>query len=163
MAKRIATAIALVLGLLAFLPGAPGQLPPAVQPDRLQVQAEREVQGEVMNCMGGPAQDWHKDWYAWNNLQPPGPGLFLVTAEVLVHNAGVEAMLALRPQQSPQEAVISLDLLCSEKPVVAAQVETWVSVRYEMQIPENLAGGYSQAIIFHKGRELVTLDTEDAH
>ena len=72
-------------------------------------------------------------------------------------------MLALRQEQGPHEDVISLDLLCSQKPVVAAQVETWVSVRYEMQIPGNMAGGYSQAIIFHDGRELVTLDTEDAH
>ena len=163
MAKKVATAIALVPGLLAFSPAAPEQLPPAIQPDRLKVQAEQEVKGEIMNCMGGPAQDWHKDWYAWNNLQPPGPGLFLITGDVLVHNAGVEAMLALRQEQGPREDVISLDLLCNQKPVVAAQVETWVSVRYEMQIPENMAGGYSQAIIFHDGRELVTLDTEDAH
>ena len=163
MAKRVATAIAMTLGLLAFSPAATGQLPPAIQPDRLKVQAEREVKGEIMNCKGGPARDWHKDWYAWNNLQPPGSGLFLITGEVLVHNAGVRALLALRQEQGPEEDVISLDLLCSEKPVVAAQVETWVSVRYEMQIPGNMAGGYSQAIIFHEGRELVTLDAEDAH
>ena len=163
MAKRVATAIALMLGLLALSPAALAQLPAAIQADRLQVQAEREVKGEIMHCKGGPGQDWHKDWYAWNNLQPPGPGLFLITGEVLVHNAGVRAMLALRQEQGADGDVILLDLFCRQEPVAAAQVETWVSVRYEMQLPENMAGGYSQAIIFHDGRELVTLDAEDAH
>ena len=57
MAKRVATAIALMPGLLALSPAAPGQLPPAIQPDRLQVLAELEAKGETMNCMGSPAQD----------------------------------------------------------------------------------------------------------
>ena len=43
MAKRDAAAVALTLGLLAFSPAAPAQLPPAIQADRLQVQAERQV------------------------------------------------------------------------------------------------------------------------
>ena len=43
MAKRVAAAVALTLGLLAISPAALGQLSPAIQADRLQVQAERQV------------------------------------------------------------------------------------------------------------------------
>jgi hypothetical protein len=34
-----------------------------------------------------------RDWYAWNNLQPPGPVSFHVTGEVLVPNPGVHPLL----------------------------------------------------------------------
>jgi len=57
--------------------------------------AEQRVEGHVLV----DAKIETRDWYAWNDLQPPGPPHFHVVGEVQVPNPGVHTLLV---PKSPQ-------------------------------------------------------------
>ncbi len=72
-----------------------------------------------------------RDWYAWNNLQPPKPDDFHITGWVEVANPGVEPHLIYRTPQGINPAILIVDLILVQKPGIWPRVLVWKQVRYD--------------------------------
>lgn len=71
-----------------------------------------------------------KDWYAWNNLMPPGPFTFHIKGLVEVPNTGVRAQLVPKEPQGINPDILLLDLVLIQLPGVWPRVLTWTEARY---------------------------------
>jgi hypothetical protein len=56
------------------------------------------------------AQPTTRNWFAWNDLMPPGPPSFHIIGDVQVPNPGVDLLLTERVPQGINPAIILLDL-----------------------------------------------------
>ena len=56
------------------------------------------------------------NWFAWNNIQPPGPPSFHIIGEVQVPNPGIDVLLTKRSPQGINPQVILLDLHLMQRP-----------------------------------------------
>jgi len=97
-----------------------------------------------------------RDWYAWNNLQPPGPPRFQVHGEVYVPNPGVDAILVPRVPQGINPMILLLDLLLRQAPGIWPQVFTWVPAHYR-KVPAY----YRQVQIFFADKIIADVPVQD--
>jgi hypothetical protein len=72
-----------------------------------------------------------RDWYAWNNLMPPGPPTFRITGEVQVLSPYVDVLLVPRTPQGINPRVLQLDLHLMQPPGHQPPLVLWKPVRYE--------------------------------
>lgn len=98
-----------------------------------------------------------RDWYAWNDLQPPTPDYFHITGEVNVANPGVDPMLVPTEPQGPNPTILMLDLYLCQRPGNWPQVLVWKSVRYDKKI----TNGYAEVQIMCDGKAIATVDVEN--
>jgi len=78
--------------------------------------AHRIVDVSAATTSGGPTEGASSrstrtsNWFAWNNLMPPGPPSFHIVGEVQVPNPGVDVLMTERMPQGINPAIILLDL-----------------------------------------------------
>ena len=107
--------------------------------------AEQRVEGHVL----ADAKIETRDWYAWNDLQPPGPPHFHVVGEVQVPNPGVHTLLVPKTPQGINPSILLLDLYLKQEPGTWPDVVVWVPARYDKR-----PGYYRQVQIFY-GRQVI--------
>lgn len=116
--------------------------------------ADARVEAQVLSV---PKVDT-RDWYAWNNLQPPGPARFHVTGEVLVPNPGVHPLLVPKTPQGINPTILLLDLLLKQEPGIWPQIVVWMPARYDKQ-----PAYYRQVQIFFGQQVIADLPVHDIH
>jgi hypothetical protein len=116
--------------------------------------ADERVEAQVLSI---PRVD-SRDWYAWNDLQPPGPPRFHLTGEVLVPNPGVHPLLVRKAPQGINPTILLLDLLLKQEPGLWPQVMVWLPARYD-----KTPGYYRQVQIFSQGTLIADLPVQDVH
>jgi len=89
--------------------------------------AEQRVEAQVLAAQKVDT----RDWYAWNDLQPPGPARFHVTGEVQVPNPGVHPLLVPRVPQGINSTILMLDLILKQEPGIWPQVVVLLPARYD--------------------------------
>jgi hypothetical protein len=72
-----------------------------------------------------------REWYAWNNLMPPGPPRFHITGEVQVLSPLVEVLLVPRTPQGVNPRVLFLDLHLVEPSGNRPPLVLWKTARYD--------------------------------
>jgi hypothetical protein len=72
-----------------------------------------------------------RDWYAWNNVMPPGPNQFHIVGEVEVPNPGVDVLLVPRTPQGINPRVLLLDLHLIQRPGLWPQIVVWKHASYK--------------------------------
>lgn len=72
-----------------------------------------------------------RDWYAWNNVMPPGPHRFHVVGEVEVPNPGVDVLLVPKNPQGINPKILLLDLILIQRPGIWPQLVVWKPARYD--------------------------------
>ena len=72
-----------------------------------------------------------RDWFAWNNLMPPGPFSFYVKGSVEVPNLGVIPKLIYKVPQGINPDILLLNLVLIQLPGKWLQKTDWVNVRYD--------------------------------
>jgi hypothetical protein len=97
-----------------------------------------------------------RDWYAWNNLMPPRPGVFHLVGEVQVVNLGVDVVLALRTPQGTNPRVLLLDLILVQQPGIWAQIVMWKQARYE-----KINVAYDRVEIFHDNQTIASIPVDN--
>jgi hypothetical protein len=113
-----------------------------------------EPEGTPLSCAGVSTSEW----FAWNDLMPPTPNHFHVTAKVEVGNPGVVASLTERELQG---ADIALELALRQKPGQWIQQVTTVDVRFDK--PLRGTEKPAKASILCEGKEIQSLDVGDVH
>ena len=116
--------------------------------------AEQRSEGHVL----AEAKIETRDWYAWNDLQPPGPPHFHVGGEVQVPNPGVHTLLVPKMPQGINPLILLLDLYLKQEPGVWPPVVVWVPARYDKQ-----PGYYRQVQIFYGKQVIADLPVHDIH
>ncbi len=101
-----------------------------------------------------------KDWYAWNNLMPPGPFTFHVKGLVEVPNPGVVAQLIYKEPQGINPDILLLDLVLIQRPGVWPRVLTWVEARYD-KVGVDLK--YTNVNIFCGDQMVADMKVDDIH
>lgn len=101
-----------------------------------------------------------RNWYAWNNLQPPKPFSFHMHGEVEVANPGVEPVLVRHNPQGINPGVLLLDLILLQKAGLWPDVLVWKDAPYDEVLSEK---GYSGVDILCDGKVLVSVKVEDIH
>lgn len=89
-----------------------------------------------------------REWYAWNNMQPPEPNDFHIRGEVEVPNPGVRAVLTRSNPQGINARVLLLDLTLVQRPGYWPRTIVWTVAEYDEVIG---AEGYTQADILSEG------------
>ena len=101
-----------------------------------------------------------KDWFAWNNLMPPGPATFHVVGQVQVPNPGVVAYLQYKTPQGINPQILLLDLVLVQQPGIWPQVISWAEARYDRV---GIELKYSNVNIFCDGELIQDIKVEDIH
>jgi hypothetical protein len=111
--------------------------------------------GSVVPCQGVQT----RDWYAWNDLMPPGPNDLHVVGEVYVPNPGVDPYLL--PRHPPAKGkTLALELVLVQRPGVWPQMLVWKPVRYDKVLRGR---GYRTVEIYCGDQKIETIDIEDTH
>ena len=113
--------------------------------------------GCVTPCLGTET----KNWYAWDNVQPPPPSSFHVTGEVFVPNPGVEVLLVPKVPQGINPAILLMDLILVQRSGVWPRVLTWKTVRYDLTYGSGNSG-YTQVNVFCGDEIVADLEVETA-
>jgi len=111
--------------------------------------AEQRVEGRVLT----DAKIESRNWYAWNNLQPPGPPHFHIVGEVYVPNPGVHTLLVPKSPQGINPLILLLDLYLKQEPGIWPDVLVWAPARYDKQ-----PAYYRQVQIFY-GEQVIADDS----
>ncbi|MCC2113971.1 MAG: hypothetical protein KDJ16_18190 [Hyphomicrobiales bacterium] len=117
--------------------------------------AEKSQDGGCVPCTDVKT----RDWYAWNDLQPPQPDYFHITGEVLVPNPGVEPLLVPTEPQGINPQILMLDLYLCQKPGFWPQVLVSKPVRYDKKITT----GYTEVNIMCQGKIIARVKVDDIH
>lgn len=115
--------------------------------------ASEKVEGQCLPCVSADT----RDWYAWNDLQPPIPDYFHITGEVFVPNPGVDPLLVPTVPQGFNPKILLLDLYLCQKPGIWPQVMVWKPVRYTRKIID----GYESVEILCDGERIASVKVED--
>ena len=100
-----------------------------------------------------------RDWYAWNDFQPPKPDYFHIVGEVYVPNPGVNPLLVPTEPQGINPSILLLELYLCQASGLWPQIFVWKSVRYDKKITD----GYSSFEIRCDGNVISTGKVEDTH
>lgn len=92
----------------------------------------------------------HQGWYAWENLQPPGPHRLHVIGDVVVSNPGVEASLVEKYPQGFNPTILLLELILVQRPGIWPQVLVKKQVHFE-KITQDIPYKYRSVEIFSGG------------
>ncbi len=95
-----------------------------------------------------------RNWNAWVDLQPPGPGRLHVTGEVEVSATNKNPVLNKHQPQGINPEILLLDLAIVEQGL-GNQVFAWREARYE-ETPVN-KGQYSQVDILWEGNVVTSI------
>jgi hypothetical protein len=115
---------------------------------------EKKVDAHVVPA----SQVESRDWYAWNDLQPPGPARFHIVGEVRVGNPGVEALLVPRVPQGINPSILLLDLILKQQSGTWPQIVVWVPARYD-----KVRAHYTQVQVFHGADKIADVQVQDIH
>lgn len=110
---------------------------------------------EILSC----EKSKHRNWYAWNNLQPPKPDDFHVTGEIQVPNPGVLAFLVRRDSDDTDHE-IDLQLVLVQQPGAWPSVVSWADARYDRVFKESK---FKTARIFCNDNVIETIPVADIH
>lgn len=110
------------------------------------------VQGMCLPCVDSKT----RDWYAWNDFQPPQPDFFHITGEIYVPNPGVEGLLVPTYPPGINPEILLLDLYICQKPGRWPQAFVWIPVRYSKKISQ----GYSSAEVLCEGNVIAKVPAE---
>jgi hypothetical protein len=103
-----------------------------------------------------------KDWYAWNDLEPPPPFSFHITGSIQVPNPGVLAFLHKRIPQGINSSIILLQLELIQLPGFWPAVMTDRDVRYD-EVFSSQNQKYATAEIFVGNTVIHKVPVVDAH
>lgn len=98
------------------------------------------------------------NWYAWNDLMPPGPPDFHVIGDVKVANPGVDPVLHARVPQGINPKILLLNLFLVQRPGIWPQIEVVKQVRYDRT---NIT--YEQVQVFCGEKVIADIKVEDVH
>jgi hypothetical protein len=106
----------------------------------------------------------HQRWYAWENLQPPGPSKLHVIGEVAVPNPGVEASLVEKYPQGFNPTILLLELILVQRPGIWAQVVVNKQVHFE-KLTQGNHYKYKLVEVFSGGdaQPIVAIPVEEVH
>ena len=103
-------------------------------------------------------------WYAWENLQPPGPRKLHVIGEVVVPNPGVDVSLVEKYPQGFNPTILLLELVLVQKPGVWPQVLVKKQIHFE-KLTQGSPYNYRSVEVFAGGGQLpiVAVPVEEVH
>jgi plastocyanin len=107
------------------------------------VGAGKQNEGPAAGGVLSPTPRRTTNWFAWNNLMPPGPPSFHIVGEVQVPNPGVDVLLTERVPQGINPQIILLDLHLVQRPGIWPQHVVNKQAHFE-----KLRAKYSEATVF---------------
>ena len=109
----------------------------------------------IINC-----KNHTRDWFAWNNLMPPGPVSVHVVGEVQVPNPGVFAQLIPHIPPGINPTILLLGLVLVQRPGIWPRVLSWTKVEYSEITVEKK---YSEVHVLCNGEVIEKVEIIDVH
>jgi hypothetical protein len=101
-------------------------------------------------------KDKATDWYAWNNLMPPGPPSIHVVGTIEVPNPGVEPSLTERVPQGINHSILLLNLDLIQMPGIWPQHVVRKQVRFD-----KVKAVYSEVFVFADDVQIAKIEVRD--
>ena len=102
----------------------------------------------------------HKEWYAYENRQPPVDPKsvpFYVVGKIETNNGSIQPELKPSVPQGINAAILFLDLNLVDTGGVGTDDVAYRDARYDQSI---VLGQYTSVVIFHNGTEIISMDVQ---
>ncbi|MEX2112987.1 MAG: hypothetical protein WD845_07360 [Pirellulales bacterium] len=119
-----------------------------------ELEAEAPARGE--SSVIHPGHIATRNWYAWNDLQPPKPDVFHIVGEVQVPNPGVNPMLVPKVPPGFNHRILLLDLILVQLPGNWPQMVTWKPVQFS-----RVNVTYDSVDVYYRNELVVTVPVDD--